>query len=160
MKCKDCHTNPDPGSQMTFPPTDLCMNCHLAIAKDKPAIKKLAEFAKSKQPIPWMRVYAVPSFVYWSHRTHLEADLKCEACHGPVGQMDVVVQVTNVTTMAGCVDCHREKEASTGCQTCHEMKSARSTRQGVKSVNQFLGSGHTQTIKPGRILFQSPGTAR
>jgi hypothetical protein len=135
MKCKDCHTNPDPGSQMSFPPTELCMNCHITIAKEKPAIKKLAEFAKSKQRIPWVRVYAVPSFVYWSHRTHLEADLKCETCHGPVEQMDMVAQVTNVTTMAGCVKCHLEKEASTGCQTCHEMTSAQSTSPGVKGVN-------------------------
>jgi hypothetical protein len=153
MKCKDCHTNPDPGSQMSFPPTELCMNCHITIAKEKPAIKKLAEFAKSKQRIPWVRVYAVPSFVYWSHRTHLDADLKCETCHGPVGQMDVVAQVTNVTTMAGCVDCHREKEASTGCQTCHEMTSAQSTSPGVKSVSPISWLWPHKDDQTGANLF-------
>jgi hypothetical protein len=138
---------------MSFPPTELCMNCHITIAKEKPAIKKLAEFAKSKQRIPWVRVYAVPSFVYWSHRTHLEADLKCETCHGPVGQMDVVAQVTNVTTMAGCVDCHREKEASTGCQTCHEMTSAQATSPDVKSVNPISRLWPHKDDQTGAHLF-------
>ena len=59
LKCADCHTNPEPGDRMEFPETSRCMACHTTIAKDKPAIQKLAEFAKSKQPIPWARVYAV-----------------------------------------------------------------------------------------------------
>src|SRR5579859_5992197 len=51
LECKNCHTNPDPGRLMTFPPTSKCMECHVTIAKDKPSIQKLAEYSKSKQPI-------------------------------------------------------------------------------------------------------------
>src|SRR5260370_10557761 len=37
LQCKDCHTNPEPGKLMTFPPTSKCMQCHVTIATDKPA---------------------------------------------------------------------------------------------------------------------------
>ena len=98
------------------------MACHATIAKDKPEIQKLAEFAKSKKPIPWARVYSVAAGVYWSHRSHIEAGMKCDVCHGAVAQMDVMAKVKNVTTMAGCMDCHRKNNAETGCEFCHEGK--------------------------------------
>jgi hypothetical protein len=122
LKCRDCHTNPEPGDRMEFPETATCMDCHAAIATGKPAIQKLAAFAKSKQPIPWARVYVVTAGVYWNHRSHLEAGIKCETCHGPVTEMDVMANVTNVTTMGGCVACHQQMKAGTGCGFCHEGK--------------------------------------
>ena len=122
LKCGDCHTNPDPGDRMEFPATARCMACHATIAKDKPAIQKLAGFAQSKQPVPWVRVYAVSAGVYWNHRSHLDAGVTCQSCHGAVEQMDVMANVTNVTTMAGCVDCHKLRHAGTGCAFCHEGK--------------------------------------
>jgi len=122
LKCQQCHTNPEPGDRMTFPATSKCMACHVTIAKDKPAIQKLAEFAKSNQPIPWVRAYVVSSWVYWNHRSHLEAKMTCEMCHGQVEEMEVMTKVSNVTTMAGCIDCHRKNDASTGCQYCHADK--------------------------------------
>lgn len=124
LPCKFCHANPEPGNEMAFPDTATCMACHESVAKDKPAIKKLAQYAKEQQPIPWVRVYVVPGFVYWSHRTHLDANLKCTECHGEVETMEAVVPVGKVTTMGGCVDCHRRKEASTGCATCHDSRSS------------------------------------
>ena len=122
LKCADCHTNPEPGDRMEFPDVTTCMDCHATIAKDRPAIQKLADFAKSKQPIPWVRVYVVTAGVYWNHRSHLDAGIKCETCHGPVAQMDVMANVTNATNMAGCVECHQQMKAGTGCAFCHEGK--------------------------------------
>ena len=98
------------------------MASHVTIGNDKPAIQKLAEFAKSKDPIPWARVYSVPAEVYWNHRSHLKAGIQCEACHGQVSQMDTMAKVTNVTTMGGCVECHRNNNAGVGCGYCHEDK--------------------------------------
>jgi hypothetical protein len=121
LQCQFCHPNPDPGNQMTIPPTAKCMGCHAEVAKDKPAIKKLTQFSKDHEAVPWVRLYAVPAFVYWSHRTHLEAKMKCEMCHGEVAQMDVTTRVTRVTTMDGCVECHKQNNASTGCASCHEV---------------------------------------
>lgn len=124
LGCKFCHANPDPGNDMTFPDMQRCMACHQTIDRNQPPIQSLAKFAESKKPVPWVRVYAVPAWVFWSHRTHLDAGVKCEACHGNVGQMDVVARVTKVTTMDGCVSCHQEKDATTGCRSCHEDKSS------------------------------------
>src|SRR5579863_9022767 len=50
LPCKQCHTNPEPGKLMMFPETATCMQCHATIAKDKPAIQKLATYASSKEP--------------------------------------------------------------------------------------------------------------
>ena len=122
LKCQPCHPNPEPGDRMTIPAPSKCMVCHATIAKDRPSIQKLAEFAKSKQDIPWVRIYVVSGWVYWNHRSHLEAKMTCEMCHGRVEELEVMTKVSNVTTMAGCIDCHRKNDASTGCRYCHADK--------------------------------------
>jgi hypothetical protein len=85
-------------------------------------LRKLAAFAQSGEAVPWERVYNVAAGIYWNHRTHLDAGAKCERCHGDVAKMDVMTEVTNVATMAGCVACHRETKTSTGCNLCHEER--------------------------------------
>lgn len=119
LQCSTCHTNPDPGAMMTFPATSTCMNCHETVATKKPAIVKLAQFAKSQQPIPWVRVYTVQPGVQWSHRKHLQAGVKCQTCHGPVAEMEQMAEVTSVTAMATCIHCHQANNAKTACSTCH-----------------------------------------
>ena|SRR5215472_12970512 len=121
LQCKDCHVNPEPGEKMTFPATTKCMACHLTIARDKPAIQRLAELAKAGE-IPWVRVYTVRAGTYWNHRSHLEANVTCAECHGDVASLDVMTKLTNVTSMEGCISCHREKKAGTGCEFCHEAR--------------------------------------
>lgn len=120
MECKACHTNPEPGKLMTFPDTARCMQCHAAVAKDKPSIEKLASYAKSKQAVPWVRVYMVLPGVAWSHRPHLQAGLSCETCHGQVRDIEQMSEVTSVTTMYVCLNCHELNHAKTACDTCHK----------------------------------------
>jgi hypothetical protein len=120
LECKLCHTNPDPGKFMTFPATSKCIECHVTIAKDKPSIQKLAEYSKSKLPIPWVRVYTVLPGVAWNHRSHLEAGVKCETCHGQVAQLEAMSEVTSVTTMYSCLNCHELNHAKVACDTCHK----------------------------------------
>jgi hypothetical protein len=119
VRCQTCHTNPEPGAQMTFPASTTCMGCHTTVAKDRPAIVKLAEMARSSAPIPWRRVYQVLPGVTWTHRTHLQAGLQCAQCHGNVGELDAMAEETGVTAMASCVTCHQAQKASTACITCH-----------------------------------------
>ncbi len=119
LECRRCHTNPDPGNQMTFPATTVCMTCHGTIAKDRPAIVKLAEFARSGRTIPWTRVYQVTGGVTWTHRKHLAAGMQCVMCHGQVAQIDAMSENTSVTSMASCISCHASHQAGTACQTCH-----------------------------------------
>jgi len=120
LPCAKCHTNPEPGKLMTFPETATCMQCHATIAKDKPAIQKLATYASSKEPIPWVRVYKVLPGIAWSHRPHLAAGVKCETCHGAVAEMATMSEVTSVTTMYSCLNCHEMNHAKASCDTCHK----------------------------------------
>jgi hypothetical protein len=123
LQCQMCHTNPDPGNQMTFPATKTCMTCHTSVAKDKPSIVKLAQFAKSGQPIPWVRVYQVTPGVTWTHRAHVQAGMQCVMCHGDVAQLDAMAQMTSVTSMGSCIGCHQAHNAATVCVTCHTWPS-------------------------------------
>ena len=121
--CRTCHTNPDPGAQMTLPMTETCMSCHSTVATDKPAIISLKAFFDSGQPIPWVRVYQVTPGVNWSHRTHLDAGAQCETCHGDVAQFDEMAERKSVDTMASCIGCHQKHGTAAQCATCHTWPS-------------------------------------
>ncbi len=119
LQCEFCHVNPEPGNLMTFPATSTCMSCHQNIGETKPALAKLADYAKSGETIPWVRVYTLLPGPRWSHRTHLQAGARCENCHGQVSKMDRMSEVTSVTTMYSCLSCHQANQAKTSCSTCH-----------------------------------------
>ena len=122
LECKNCHEMPDPDDDMGLPATAKCMACHATIKKDSPSIQKLAQFAKDGQPVPWVRVYRLPDFVDFSHKVHLtQAKAKCEDCHGPVRESDVIRKETD-TSMAACMDCHRANGASVACNYCHDPR--------------------------------------
>lgn len=121
LKCKECHQNADPGEMMGLPAASKCMACHVEIAKDKPSIQNLKQLAASGQPIPWVRVYQIPSYVEFSHRAHLETGAGCESCHGAVAQRDALWREGNIS-MGGCIACHRQNRASIDCTLCHEAR--------------------------------------
>jgi predicted CXXCH cytochrome family protein len=123
LVCQDCHASPAKfGAEMGFPPVSRCMACHILIAKEKPAIRKLAEFAAAKQPIPWVRVYKLADFVFFDHRYHLMNQAQCEDCHGPVAEQDATDDVLGATRMIFCQGCHTKMKASGGCGTCHNTR--------------------------------------
>lgn len=119
LVCQMCHTNPEPGSLMTYPATETCMSCHAAIATDKSAIVSLHEFAESGHKIPWVRVYAVTPGVTWSHKPHLDAGTQCETCHGDISQTEAVSETKAILAMATCISCHAARAAENECVTCH-----------------------------------------
>lgn len=118
LQCESCHTNPEPGKLMTFPPTSRCAECHKS-ADRNPSLEKLLTYTKQNQPIPWVRVYKVLPGVNWSHRKHLDAGMACVMCHGPVSQLQRMSELTSVTSMSVCIDCHDRNHAKTTCNTCH-----------------------------------------
>jgi hypothetical protein len=123
LACGDCHPAPVKfGAEMGFPPAATCMACHILIARDKPAIRKLTEMAGAKQPIPWVRVYRLEDFVFFDHRYHLMNQAKCEDCHGAVAEQDVVADDLGATKMIFCQGCHTKTHASGGCGTCHDIR--------------------------------------
>ena len=119
IECATCHENPDPGEAMTVVQPSTCMECHATINADSPEIRKLAEAVESGAGIEWARVYEIPSYVWFSHRTHLEAGSACADCHGPVAKRDQLSREGDIS-MGGCVNCHLAKGSSTDCSYCHE----------------------------------------
>jgi Cytochrome c7 and related cytochrome c/Class III cytochrome C family len=107
LQCRQCHTNPDPGAQMTLPGVTACTICHSSIT----------------EPIPWARVYQLTPGVTWTHRKHLQAGMQCVMCHGDVAKLDAMAQNTAVLAMASCITCHQAHQATTACATCHAWPS-------------------------------------
>jgi hypothetical protein len=121
LQCKMCHPNRDPGETMGIPAASLCMQCHSAIKTDSAAIQKLASFAKQDRPIPWVRVYRIPGYVDFSHRTHLASGATCDTCHGHVEQRDALFREASIA-MGACMECHRQHKAPIDCTACHEQR--------------------------------------
>jgi cytochrome c553 len=118
MSCNDCHEPRGNGTTLAMPQPAKCMRCHNSIATDKPDIQRLAEAAKNEDPIPWVRVYRVPSFVTFSHKTH--SATTCEQCHGPVAERTAIA-LEKDTSMGTCIGCHQAKGAPSTCDTCHAI---------------------------------------
>ena len=121
LKCGSCHKNPDPGELMGYPAESFCMTCHRAVKSDSPYIQKVAAAAKEKRPIPWVRIYRIPAYVYFSHRVHIEAGAICETCHGPVRARDVITKEV-AHNMRSCMACHTASKARNECNSCHEER--------------------------------------
>ena len=49
---------------------------------------------------------------------HVLAGVACETCHGDVAHMEAASQ-TAPLTMGWCLNCHKERRASTDCLVCH-----------------------------------------
>jgi hypothetical protein len=104
---------------MGFPASSYCMSCHQTVKKESPHIAKIAASEKENKPLPWVRVYKIPSYVFFSHRAHVETGATCQTCHGPVAQRDVIVKEVDIS-MGACMDCHRKNKASNDCKYCHD----------------------------------------
>jgi hypothetical protein len=123
MQCGDCHPAPAKfGAEMGFPTAGKCMACHVLIAREKPAIRKLSEFAAAKQEVPWERVYRLADFVFFDHRYHLIKGATCGDCHAAVAGQDVISDQQKATSMAFCQSCHTRTKAPGGCGTCHNIR--------------------------------------
>ena len=119
MPCVYCHTFVERSRSAGAPPLEICMGCHRSIATDREEIRKLTRYYEEKRPIEWKRVYALPDFIYFSHKRHVKAGVACSMCHGDVAGMKRVRRV-NELVMGWCVSCHRVRGASRDCATCHK----------------------------------------
>jgi len=123
LPCTTCHVDPQISNDMSLPHAATCMTCHAEVDKDQVDIKKLAEFAASGKPIPWVRIYPLLPGIQYSHAPHLRARVLCTTCHGPVPDQSVMSQLTALTSMATCISCHQTSQAKTECATCHSWPS-------------------------------------
>jgi hypothetical protein len=59
--------------------------------------------------ISWIRVNALPDYVYFNHSIHVAKGVGCTTCHGPIAQMPLTYKA-NTLYMGWCLDCHRQPE--------------------------------------------------
>ena len=120
ISCNDCHRGAEKRDRAGLPDSEQCMLCHRTIKTDSPAVGKLAQLHRGGKPLDWVRIYRVPDFVFFSHRSHAGAGTGCADCHGPVEQRERLLKEVS-TSMTMCMDCHKRKNASRNCHLCHEL---------------------------------------
>ncbi len=112
IDCNYCHTGVNISKSANIPSVNICMNCHNAINTDKPEIQKILTAYEEDRPIEWVRVHNLPDLAYFNHKQHVAVGgLDCATCHGPIEEMDVVYQYSELT-MGWCINCHRETEVN------------------------------------------------
>ena len=121
IPCMYCHTQARRSISAGVPSVNKCVGCHNEIATDRPQIRKVINYFENKEPIPWVKVHDLPDFVYFPHKRHVQADVACQTCHGPVETMEKVTRMAPVK-MGECLACHKENEVEHGldCWTCHK----------------------------------------
>jgi hypothetical protein len=122
-QCVYCHTGVTWGPTAGLPSTAKCWGCHQQIKKESPELTKLADFAKSNKPIPWVPVAIQPDYVHFNHQPHINAKVACETCHGEVGKMTTAQPQTG-QNMGWCLDCHKTMRPEkftrlSDCSICH-----------------------------------------
>lgn len=120
LDCKFCHYYVEKSKYAGVPSVADCMGCHryVSTVMEKPDIKKLFQYYEKGEPIPWLKVHNLPDFVRFTHRMHVNAGVECYECHGDVASMDTAQRVAPLS-MDWCLNCHRQRNASTECYTCH-----------------------------------------
>jgi hypothetical protein len=118
----DCHAIEKLGFAAGLPKEETCMAWHVSLKTDSQAVQKLTVYFKEKKPVPWVRVYRVPDYVWFSHEPHYTgARIGCENCHGPVAERDVLTK-EKPTSMASCMECDAARKAPNQCNFCHETR--------------------------------------
>ena len=134
IDCNYCHSSARVSKHSGIPSLNVCMNCHKNIAEvsdttatdeyskafyDK-EIDKLykavgwdkvnQKYTGITQPVKWVRIHNLQSFVYFNHSQHVTVGgIACQTCHGPVQTYEIQKQFAPLT-MSWCIDCHRKTE--------------------------------------------------
>jgi Cytochrome c7 and related cytochrome c len=119
IPCLFCHRAAPRSPVAGIPAVADCRACHLFIAQNSPEVGKLMTYWDRKKPVPWVRVYWVPDFVYFPHMMHVGNGVACGECHGDVAAMTRVTRSRKIE-MGWCLGCHKQHGASIDCWTCHK----------------------------------------
>jgi mono/diheme cytochrome c family protein len=134
IDCKYCHSAARVSKNAGIPSLNICMNCHKNISEvsDTTAtpeyskafydgeIQKLykavgwdkdnQKYTGKTEPVKWVKIHNLPSFVYFNHSQHVTvAKIECQECHGPVQTYEIQKQFAPLT-MGWCINCHRKTE--------------------------------------------------
>jgi hypothetical protein len=109
IDCRYCHTSVEDSSFAGIPPTQTCMTCHSQIWTNSSMLEPVRASYRSNKSIEWVRVNALPDFVYFNHSIHVHKGIGCTTCHGPIAEMPLTWKA-NTLQMSWCLGCHREPE--------------------------------------------------
>lgn len=137
IDCNYCHSSARHSRTSGIPSLNVCMNCHKSIdgssgktfmyngeqysmTEEIQKIYDYLDYDKETQtygdnptPVKWVKIHNLPDHVFFSHSQHVTAGAqKCQTCHGPVEEMDVVEQFEPLT-MKWCIECHKETSVAT-----------------------------------------------
>jgi mono/diheme cytochrome c family protein len=117
IDCNYCHTGVTKSKNANIPSPNICLNCHSSITEGTTTgtveIDKIFAAVENNKPIEWVRVHNLPDLAYFSHEQHVAVGkIACQTCHGPIEEMEVVRQYSNLT-MGWCINCHRDTELNT-----------------------------------------------
>jgi mono/diheme cytochrome c family protein len=137
IDCNYCHSSARHSKTSGIPSLNVCMNCHSYVdgSSGKTFMYNNQEYSMTEEiqkiydyldydaetktygdnptPVKWVKVHNLPDHVFYSHDQHVTAGKqKCQTCHGPVEEMDVVEQYSSLT-MKWCVECHKETSVAT-----------------------------------------------
>jgi hypothetical protein len=151
INCVYCHTGAMKGKQANIPSPNICMNCHSQIKQESPEIQKIyaaigydvktASYTGKQKPIEWVRIHNLPDLAYFNHSQHYNVGgIKCQTCHGPIEEMDVVKQYS-LLTMGWCIDCHRKTDVNTEGNAyydklveLHNQQKGKNTKMKVEDI--------------------------
>jgi len=137
LTCTSCHDRAEKDAVAGRPSTQKCLSCHSGGEAKSAEEQKLQAFGEKGGEIPWRRVWRLPPGVFFSHRIHVAAKIKCQSCHGPMETLTrPPARALKKLTMNDCVGCHerwewpKEKQielvkvtavrrVSTDCNACH-----------------------------------------
>jgi cytochrome c7-like protein len=140
LDCRYCHTAVESSSSAGMPPTQTCMTCHSQIWVNSSMLEPVRASYRDDKSIQWIRVNAVPDFVYFNHSIHVNKGVACVTCHGPVGDMPLTWRA-NTLQMGWCLDCHRNPEKFVRPREnvfdIHYQAPANQTELGLKLMKDY-----------------------
>lgn len=110
IDCRYCHAAVEKSGTSSVPAAQTCMNCHSTIKTQSPLLEVVRQSYQTGDPVPWVKIHAVPDYVYFNHSVHVNRGVSCVECHGKVNEMPVVHQ-DQPHSMSWCLDCHRNPAA-------------------------------------------------
>lgn len=142
IDCKYCHHTAEYGKSSGIPSMQLCLNCHVVVREGshsgKFEISKVIEANETQKPVQWVRIHNLPDHVFFSHAQHVGiAKIDCKKCHGPVAEMDIMRQYSDLS-MGWCINCHRETKVNFKDNAYYD---------NYKDLHDMLKSGKIDTIR-------------
>jgi hypothetical protein len=109
IDCRYCHTSVEKSSFAGVPPTQTCMTCHSQIWTNASMLEPVRASYRDDKSLEWIRVNALPDFVYFDHSIHVAKGVGCTTCHGLIAQMPLTERAGTLY-MSWCLECHRQPE--------------------------------------------------